>query len=240
MKRQSIAAWIFVLAGSAIALTASLVFQWLRFKSEPTFRGAAARAYPQAQYDTGAREKDLPSRARLLSYHDYSFMLRQGEQFSLSDIIESTDTAIARQGQFKIQWSSSDTSVAVVDSVGRVTAVGPGNAKIVASLDEQELSQPAYIVVPETAQTQKEESPEADTGSSDVKTPDSLSAESDQSRRGGTQQGDGEATLSEFIREVLGELLVTAGDYVLLAIFLLWAKSKGIKLSELPDHLFGG
>lgn len=85
--------------------------------------------------------KNITSEVSVIGLNHESSVLEYDGRFSLTRANFGSKVKLKVEGtNTKATWSSSNTKVATVDSKGKVTAQGPGNAKIYASLNGSTIS----------------------------------------------------------------------------------------------------
>ncbi|NLP17219.1 MAG: hypothetical protein GX379_09335 [Clostridiales bacterium] len=91
--------------------------------------------------------KKITSEVSVIGLNHESFVLEYGGRFSSTRANFGTTKKLAVIGsKDKITWSSSDTSVATVDSKGKVKAKGPGTATIFATVNGQKIASTVKVL----------------------------------------------------------------------------------------------
>lgn len=90
--------------------------------------------------------KNITSKITVVGINHDSFVLEYGGRFSSTRSNYGTVKKLEIGTKEKVTWTSSNTKVASVDSNGKVTAKGPGTAKITASFNGTKVSSDVKVL----------------------------------------------------------------------------------------------
>jgi hypothetical protein len=224
MKRGPLAGWILIVAGSLVGFALSLFADWLRFE-------AISGREPQVLLGTttGAYVADSVSLSPGMWGDSVVFV--DGEPVRASE----------RAGaEIQFEWSTSDSSVAVVDSDGRVSPVGPGTAIIRVRANGFEDS--AVVVVKSSNDADATSSSRTEDSIGDRnRAPESRATD----RRGGSPPPapvqinvvEPERTWKDFFGEAILKIIGAGANLIVLLVLLWLADRRDVKLSDLRDLL---